>query len=347
MANERKANHRGCFLASGLFFLALVIMIFGMVFWISLSIFKPLDSSATTKIFEVSAGDNIETVANNLSSSNLIRSPLWFKVIGKVSDLPLTAGRYELSASQTSWQIIQVLRLGLPISEEIKVTLIEGWRIEEYASKLIESGLLSSQEDFYRALVQSSLDDKNPYQRGFLFPDTYQFKKETPASVIVQRLFSNYKSRTAELSPTYEQMVIASIVEREALYDEDRAQIAGVYFNRLRLGMKLDADPTVQFAKANLANQDCVASSFKSSCQILNWWPDLSRSDYQQVDDPYNTYLNSTLPATPIANPGLASIEAAVRPAEHDFLYFVTDSEGRAHFAKTLAEHQANIAKFR
>lgn len=328
----------------------LIALVAGLFIWAWSGIFQPAAKEQSIQVFEVESGDIVARVGDRLVDQGIIRSDFWFDWMSRVNNLTLVAGQYELSPSQSVWEIVQVLKLGLPKVEEIKVTLLEGWRTEEIAAKLHQSNLLQSSRQFYQLDVSTPSDNAQVVE-GYLFPDTYQLAMTSTPKQILERLTSNYKKRTIDLSPSFEQLVIASIVEREALFDEDRAMIAGVYFNRLRDGIKLDADPTVQYGKATLENYKCVADNPEvqeiDDCLNVDWWPEITRADYGKVDSKYNTYLYAGLPPSPISNPGLASIEAAVEPANHDYYYFVTDHDGHAHFARTFAEHQSNIAKFR
>ncbi|MBI2589701.1 endolytic transglycosylase MltG [Candidatus Berkelbacteria bacterium] len=240
------------------------------------------------------------------------------------------------------WQQFQT-QPSAEVQKQVEITVLfpEGWRIEEMAARLTGEKLITNPGEFYSALSM-------PDQFGQLFPDTYRFAESGSADAIVLKMLANYKKRIAGFTVGSEDLILASIVEREAKHDEDRAAIAGVYANRLKLGMKLDADPTVQYAKANELHLKCVAETYETGadCLEVNWWPVLLRADYLSIQSPYNTYLNAGLPPAPISNPGLASIQAALKPAEHDYLYFITDKEGKAHFAKTIAEHQENIVQY-
>jgi UPF0755 protein len=174
---------------------------------------------------------------------------------------------------------------------------------------------------------------------GFLFPDTYEFRADATPEEIVQALLENFerrvppetRARAEQLGrPFYQVLIVASIVEREAAVPEERPVIASVFYNRLRENMPLQADPTVQYALGSPGN----------------WWPSLDTvPDLAAVVSPYNTYRNAGLPPGPICNPGLAAIQAALSPAQTDYLYFVTRGDGSgAHvFARTYEEHVRNI----
>jgi UPF0755 protein len=207
--------------------------------------------------------------------------------------------------------------------EDVKVTIVEGKRREEIATIMAKAGICSF-EDF---LVSSK------GKEGMLFPDTYRFYPNTPAKEVVSALTENFTTKTTNLLPTESQIILASIVEREAKTDAERPVIAGVYMNRLTIGMKLDADPTVQYAKDSLA----LASSIDS--QGYTFWKPITQLDYSGVISEYNTYLNTGLPPGAIANPGLKSIQAAQNPATHDYYYFL-HRDGQILLSKTLSEHQ-------
>ena len=244
------------------------------------------------------------------------------------------------------------------IIPEQTVTFPEGWRSEEMAVRLKQKGLVAS-EGSYLTLLQSAATapelrsafaiPADAPLTGFLFPDTYRFLATTDAQTVIQKQTATFQSRTASLSLTYDDVILASIVEREAKFDDDRPLIAGVYANRLKQGMALEADPTVQVAKFASEHATCstAAGIDSTDCQSVDWWPTVLRADLQGIKSPFNTYLNPGLPPQPICNPGLASLEAAVSPAAHAYYYFVSDTEGHAHFATTLAQHNANVAKYR
>lgn len=219
--------------------------------------------------------------------------------------------------------------------DSIRVTIPEGWRREQIAA-LLEEKAITVADDFLNLT-------KN--DEGKLFPDTYDFYPATPAANVRAKLLSTYDTKAPTVDETT--LIIASIVEREAQNDDERAQIAGVYWNRYKIGMALQADPTVQYGKDTLAlNAALKATGTRvERVQVLRdfkFWQPITRADYTNVDSSYNTYRRSTLPPGPICNPGVKSIEAAQNPADNGYYYFLHTSDGRILFAKTLAEHQAN-----
>lgn len=210
--------------------------------------------------------------------------------------------------------------------QDVSVTIIEGKRREEIAAQLAAAGVTGYTE----FLAASSTAE------GMLYPDTYRFFPNTPADEVVAKLKANYQARTAGLNLSREKLILASIIEREALHDADRPTIAGVYQNRLDIGMSLQADPTVQYGK------DTNAYVKSKDPQSFVFWSEILRADYQGVSSPFNTYLAKGLPPAPICNPGKASIEAALNPAQHDYIFFGYKNE-QLLLAKTLAQHEKQL----
>lgn len=239
---------------------------------------------------------------------------------------------YELHRAETEARYAE---LRANRQESVRVTIPEGWRREQIAA-LLEDKAVTVADDF---LTLTKNDE------GRLFPDTYDFYPATSAANVRAKLLETYAAK----APTVDDntLIIASIVEREAKTDEERAQIAGVYWNRYKIGMALQADPTVQYGKDTLEYAAALkqASTRAERVQVrrdFKFWQPITRSDYSNVDSAYNTYRRSTLPPGPICNPGAKSIAAAQNPAEHDYLYFLHKDDGRILFAKTLEQHLIN-----
>ncbi len=209
--------------------------------------------------------------------------------------------------------------------KDISITVVEGKRREEIATELENKGITSA-KDFLAA--SSGVE-------GTLFPDTYRFFPNTSASDVVSKMQENFNTKTASLNLTRDQLILASIVEREASGDSERATIAGVYNNRLKINMKLEADPTTQYAKDTLAYQANPDSTFQ-------FWGVITVADYQGVHSPFNTYTVEGLPPGPICNPGIKSIEAAINPETNPYYYFV-HKNGQLLLAKTLAQHNQQV----
>jgi UPF0755 protein len=209
---------------------------------------------------------------------------------------------------------------------DVSVTIVEGKRREEIAAELEKKGICSA-KDFLAASKGSE---------GYLFPDTYRFYPNTPASEVVSTLKSTFTKRTQDVALTSDQVTLASIIEREAQNDAERASIAGVYSNRLAIGMKLDSDPTVQYAKDSL---NYTKAGMPTS---FSFWSEITRDDYTSVQSAYNTYISSGLPPSPISNPGLASLKAAANPEKNPY-YFFFHRNGQIYLSKTLDEQTTKL----
>lgn len=340
-----------------LFFIVFTLLLILSIAGLGLKIKNDLlvainDNSKKAIIFEVQAGSTVPATIKNLKEKGLIKNEYWVNIFAKITDLELKSGVFELSPSMNAITILQKIESGDVIDE--RVTTIEGWRSEEIGRKLINSKLLNNIKDFKNALQSKNWPELNKYKlnpedsiEGFLFPDTYQFAPNSTIETILGKMVDNFILKTSALNITYDDLILASIIEREALHDKDRAKIAGVYFNRIKIGMKLDADPTVQFGKANDIQSECFLDNTNYKlCLDYNYWPKLVKSDYRSINSPWNTYIKAGLPPSPISNPGIASIKAVINPENHDFYFFITDKDGFAHFAKNLIEHEENIKKF-
>lgn len=271
-------------------------------------------SSGETKEFIVRQGQGTRQIAENLANEKIISSTLVFEIYAKLKGELIQVGVYKLSSSQSIKEILEILGSGK--SSEYLVTIPEGWRVTQIDKELSQKGVITAGD----LLKIASADE------GYLFPDTYRLMPKTSAAEVRQMMLDNFQKKTEGLPITREKVILASIVEREAKFDEDRPKIAGVYLNRLDQGMKLEADPTVQYAKGS--------------------WEPIKTIDYHNVSSPYNTYLYPGLPPGPICNPGLASIEAVLNPPKNGWLYFFHKTDGHAVFSATLEEHEENLKKY-
>jgi peptidoglycan lytic transglycosylase G len=328
---------------------------------------RPAATTPHPAQFVVQPGSTARVIAENLQNAGLINDARLFEAYVRVNGLAgdLQAGAYTLSPSMTPVEIAEKLQHA--VAPNMSVTIPEGWRLEQTADSLAAASTLDGAE--YRRLASDpgwrpTIDDgsstPNAYGfldsrpegatlEGYLYPDTYQLLKErATAQDLIGRQLDNFARLAA---PAFEQaaadgdtklslhevVTLASIVEREAVLDEERPIIAGVYLNRLAKKMKLDADPTVQYAMGYQAATG-------------QWWKaPVSLEEYSQVESPYNTYLHEGLPPGPIASPGIASIRAVLYPAKHDYVYFVAlpDGSGRHAFSRTYEEHLENVRRYR
>ncbi|MBV9325262.1 MAG: endolytic transglycosylase MltG [Chloroflexi bacterium] len=314
----------------------------------------PIDPNDSTKVtVNIPPGATANDIGTELQQRGLVRSALLFRLAADQADVgsDLAAGDYELSKSMSTPEIVQVLARG-EVKRGLVATIPEGWRSEQIADRLQATGF-AARDDFLKAVAApqsvpgtDSLPQPSvPRLEGYLFPETYEVPQAVSgsrAAELMVRMFSQRvgdELRTSSDSRLSPQQVItlASIVEREARVPSERATIASVYLNRLAQNMPLQADPTVQYA---VATRDGAAAA------SYDYWRPLTADDLD-IASPYNTYQHTGLPPGPICNPGEASIEAVLQPAQTDYLYFVaqTDGSGTHLFAKTLDEHNANIAK--
>lgn len=311
-----------------LFLLPLIIILAAAVgaFWFYKSSLS-VSNNKNFSYFVINKGSGASQIGKKLESAGLIKSALAFKLYLQFTGQSgkLMPGEFRLTPSYTLFQTVSTLFKG-PV--EIWVTIPEGLRREEIASKFAVS--LDKDEAFTSEFLQISKG-----KEGYLFPDTYLFPKEASASAIVKRMEATFNSKTSEFTPknsnlTFSEAVtLASILERETKTDAERPIVAGILLNRIEIGMPLQVDASVQYA---------VGTS-------KNWWPILTLDDLA-IKSAYNTYKNRGLPPAPIASPGLSSLEAAMNPEKSDYWYYIHDSKGIIHYAKTLSEHNANIAKY-
>ncbi len=301
--------------------------------------------------FVIKRGDTANDIGFNLTAQGLITDADLFRNYVRFygMDAKLQAGTYLLSKTQTIPQIAQALTNAG--TNSVTVQVIEGWRTEQIAAAIDANPTLSFSGADFLALAGKGAQPPADFARavglpsgasleGFLFPDTYSLPLDATANDLLTAMLNRFDTKvTAQMRTdavrqgltVYQAITLASIVEREAVIAEERPLIAGVYLNRLRKPMNLDADPTIQYALGNTRTAG-------------TWWPNLTQEDYRSVQSLYNTYLHPGLPPTPIANPGLSSITAAINPQASNYFYFRAScaNDGHHKFAVTFAEQQAN-----
>ncbi|MCX6810569.1 MAG: endolytic transglycosylase MltG [Candidatus Berkelbacteria bacterium] len=307
------------------FLFIFIVLVFAFLFYFRQQIDKPA-SSSNTKEIKITDGQSSAQISDNLSSKYLINSSWSFRLYLKFKKLTIKTGDYLIPANLNEVQIAEILSKG--DHQVIKITIPEGWRAEQIAAYLFDKAKIDPTE--FLAKVKD-LDGK-------LFPDTYELTDKPTADEVIAKMTDDYNARTAGLDPSDNVLSIASIVEREAANDADRAVIAGVFINRQKIDMKFESDVTVQFQKD---------SNNYSSVGVLNYkfWRALASGDTKTISGSYNTYLYAGIPG-PICNPGLASIKATLNPATHNYYYFIYGKDGKLYLAKTQAEQQANVNKY-
>ena len=288
--------------------------------------------------FSISAGSTLRSASQQMVDAGVLKSALPFEVLTRVFGNPknIKAGSYEIDKGITPIKLMRKITRGDYTS--LAITFVEGWTFRQLRKMLDEHpalrhdtvGLTDAQVLQRLGLEQSSAE-------GLFFPDTYHFVQGVSDLNILRRahqllqkhLEEQWQQRAASipLATPYEALIMASIIEKETGKAVERSTIAAVFLNRLRLGMKLQTDPTVIYGlgesyTGNLRKQDLLS------------------------DGPYNTYTRSGMPPTPIAMPGLASLHAALNPARTDALYFVARGDGSSHFSRSLEEHDRAVTKY-
>lgn len=280
----------------------------------------------SSQIFVIEKGAGVREVANNLKQKGLIKDPIVFFLLTKKIgfDKKIQAGDFRLNPSMNLYAIIEALTHG---TLDIWVTIPEGLRALEIAD-IFEKELPTYESGWKNTLVSNE---------GYLFPDTYLIPKDADINIVLSLMKNNFDKKYQTLNTSKsnlsknEIVTIASMIEREALKNEEKPSISSVIANRLRDGMSLDIDATLQYIKGR-------DSSGK-------WWS-VPTADDKKINSPYNTYRNAGLPPTPISNPGFEAISAALNPKQTNYYYYIHDSNGNVHFAETLEKHNENIQKY-
>lgn len=276
------------------------------------------------KLFVIARGATVREIGKKLKDEGLIRNPIVFFLYIKKqgSDKNIQAGDYRLSPSMNLRKLVDTLNHG---TLDVWITVPEGYRADEIADLFKKS--IKTYKDSWRNELNSN--------EGFLFPDTYLIPTDASVDTIVAIMKNNFYKKIGELGikendPSLRQTVIvASIVEREAKNIEDKAGVASVIYNRLRIGMPLQIDASVQYV---LGKEGA-------------WWKNPTSQDLK-IDSTYNTYLNPGLTPGPISNPGTDALKVSYSPYKTSYLYYVSDDKGRLHFASTLDSHEKNIEKY-
>jgi UPF0755 protein len=303
-----------------------------------------LDPPATTADADVTvnvqAGEPVDTLVSDLSNHQLIRSAFWFGWYAKLQGLgsKLVAGNFVLNDAMSASYIVQRLE-GPPQVATHQLLLTEGLTAKQMAAKVAAAGLGISAAQYLAEVQSGSFSEpflggrpSGASLEGFLFPDTYTVVDHATAHDIVQMQLADFAKKAmpqlAGMSPqqVYAAVTVASMIEREAKFSVDRPLVAGVIANRLANGMRLQIDSTVLYGLG-------LTSGSLTSDQLAR-------------DTPYNTYVHSGLPPTPIANPGAGSIAGAAHPANTPYLYYLSDCSGHNHYSVTGQEHDQQIQQY-
>lgn len=319
--------------------LALAVIAVGAWWWLDQPLrLRPDVSSEPEPEFTIERGSSARQAASQVVRAGADVPDLWlhawFRVSGQARSIQ--AGTYALTPGLTPRTLLDRLVRGEQVLRNI--TLIEGWTFSDMLKALEASeNLRQDLNGLSPGQIMERLGRPGIHPEGRFYPDTYRVARHTPVSVVLQQAAQAMDRQLAQawsqkhpdspLRSPEEALILASIIEKETGSPEDRALIGGVFSNRLRIGMRLQTDPTVIYG---------LGVRFDGNLRKI----------HLQTDGPYNTYTRAGLPPTPIAMPGQASLMAAVRPASTRALYFVARGDGSSHFSKTLDEHNAAVRRY-
>ncbi len=299
--------------------------IFGFIYYGN----SPVSSNDSDKVFVVSSGEGVKSIAQDLEDHDLIRNKYVFLYYTYRLGLSqkIQAGNFKLSQSLSTKEIVVKLSQGGVTDYWIKI--LEGLRVEELSDIFPEDSSISG-ADFVKAAKS---------KEGYIFPDSYLIPDYFALDDILETIQENFDAKFAQAKVgatntnlTDKQiLVLASIIEHEARTLKVKQGVSGVLMNRINSGMPLQSDVTVQYAR-------------DTQRKPTKYWEDLAAADIKSIVSPYNTYQNTDLPPGPICNPGYDSIYAAFHPTESDYIFYLTGNDGVMYYAKTLEEHNINIA---
>lgn len=307
---------------------------------------QPMNPQGGEIQFTIEPGESVPSITESLESAGLIPNAGVFRnyLLYAGLDVTLKAGEYKLDPALSPIEIAQAIQSS--ISAEVTLTILPGWRMEEVANSLYSSGFNISADEFLNAVqvhpagysFSACLPDDS--LEGYLFPGSYTLPRETTVGELLTTVLMNFETQvspdmragfTTQGLDLCQAVTLASIIQREAVIDDEMPIIASVFYNRLNSGSELASDPTVQYA---LGFNQAQAT----------WWTNPLSAQDLQVNSPYNTYIHPGLPPGPISSPGLAALNAVAFPAQTSYYYFraACDGSGRHLFAETFAEHLEN-----
>lgn len=312
--------------------------------WNARDLKTPIQTGGQEIKLVIEPGNSIAEISRQLELSGLIKSPKVFSMylVWMGLDTTVQAGTYKLNPGMTSIEIAYALQDSTPF--EVEFNILPGWRMEEIAASLPTSGLAITPDEFINVVRNPNviLDYLPPGKsvEGFLFPGSYTVARDITANDLINILINNFslylsndiiERFSLQGLDTYQAVILASIVEREAVVADEQPLIASVFLNRIKSGMRLESDPTVQYA----IGYDGINKT---------WWKNPLSSEDLSFDSPYNTYLYFGLPPAPISNPNLSALHAIAFPATTSYFYFRArcDGSGLHSFAETYEQHIQN-----
>ncbi len=319
----------------------LVLAIFGIVAacaygaWYA---FTPVAGATLPVEFEVRPGSGLRATVRVLEKAGLVTRPLHFEAYARLTGGAgaIKAGYYEVATPASPAELLDKLTRGAVMQAELRI--IEGWSFRQLRASLDANPFLRhDSEGLSDAELLTRVGAEERHPEGLFFPDTYLFARGSSDLAVLRRAYramqrhltEEWAQRAADVpfKTPYAALIMASIVEKETGREEERDQIAGVLVNRLRIGMALQADPTVIYG---------LGKDFDGNLKRV----------HLTTDGPYNTYMRPGLPPTPIALPGRASLRAALRPAPTKALYYVSRGDGSSQFSRNLQEHNRAVTKY-
>jgi len=342
------------------FFLTIIIIVLvAALGWVFKIVFISQSGNGEIKNFTINQGEGVHQISRDLKKEGLIDNSFVFETYlwAIKGGNKILAGEHKINDQWSIRQLVNFLISGSALENERMIKIIEGWNLRDIANYLEKEGIVKADE-FYQLAGYPGIDCKinknyncpkdfsrdyeflkekpqNLSLEGYLFPDTYRVYKNATVEDIIRKMLTNFDNKIdAKLlgeidnqnKKLYDILTLASIIEKEAKTPEDKKIVAGVYYNRLKIGMALQADPTVNY--------------------ITGKQTDRPSSNDLKTESLYNTYKYPGLPSGPICNPGLDSILAAIYPDKNDYYYFINTPDGKLVFAKTLAEHKKNREKY-
>ncbi|MYH91747.1 MAG: endolytic transglycosylase MltG [Gammaproteobacteria bacterium] len=322
-------------------FLALLVVAAGVVlggswFYYVVAVSKPFEFGEGT--FVVARGETLNGISRRLTDSGITPEPWSLRILARQNgNKPIMAGEYDFPRTMALTEFLDRIVSGRG-QVDVGVTIVEGWTFRMMREVLgTAEGLRPDTREWSDDRIMEALGYPDLHPEGQFYPDTYYYRKGDPDLDIYRKAFELMQFRLrqvwAQRSPDlplddpYEALIVASIIEKETQDRDEQPTIAGVLFNRLRKGMRLQTDPTVIYGVGDAFDGNITRKHLKT-------------------DTPYNTYTRAGLTPTPISLPGMDSLMAAVRPAETEAYYFVAKGGGRHHFSRTLEEHNRAVRKY-
>lgn len=340
--DEKNKKKRNVLIAAGGLLLVLIVMMSAILFsFKSGSVPANIPKGNEIVYVRVAPGMSSDRIGQLLVEKGIISSKAKFWLATKINgaDSKFKPGVFAMTRNMSVGDAMSILLNAK--SSVVRVTIPEGFNLKEIAQRLEESGLVDAKEFLQAAKNYAPYDymvkkpDADYRAEGFLFPDTYEFSNDSSPEDIMKRMIDEFDSkltpdvkqklREKNLS-VYDMVILASLVEKEALFKKDMPVIAQVFYKRLKINMPLQTDTTITY--------------------LIGAKEDVSIAD-TKVDSPYNTYQHYGLPPGPIASPGMDAINAVLEPAGTDYLYFVADRQGNNYFSSSYAEHMANVNRVR